>query len=206
MWETRLRITSEKAHSHFYMPLEEGKSELLLHTNPRDRPRGRVFAGSTDARSPAFPHNCKIDSMARRTALQSQSPTVSDLSLATRVPFFLSRLLICTLHVPIYSVMYIHINFYKNRLDYGSDCGSFDIQNRCKFVERFFLSEWAWSRVRPLLPRCWSIIFNWRSKAIGFWETSADTDPSNMVALQTSQKLVCLDFDAEKIIYKTLLA
>lgn len=109
----------------------------------------RVFAGSTDARSPVFPHNCKIDSMARRTTLQLQSTTVSDLSLVTCLAFLLSRLPICTIHVLIYRVIYISISIKKSSLNYSNVCGSFNIQNRCKFVERFF--SYGRDRARSLL-------------------------------------------------------
>lgn len=140
-WQTRLRIAGRNPHTNLHGRKIRTLLILLLISFIRDRSRGRVSASSTERRalSPAFPDDCKIDCMAQRATLSYNLRPFRFKSYYARF----SRLLIHILHhTTLFTAWYIIHTYVPISIKIVSRLWqrSFGIQNRCKFVERFFLS------------------------------------------------------------------
>lgn len=145
-WE-RWYVTNKIAHRwsksthHFTWKKNPNSAYIITNLLIRDRPRGRVSASSTERRalSPAFPDDCKIDCMAQRATLSYNLRPFRFKSYYVRP----SRLLIHILHhTTLFTAWYIIHTYVPSSIKIVSRLWqhSFGIQNRCKFVERFFLS------------------------------------------------------------------
>lgn len=157
-WQARLRIAARNPHS----TLHGRKIRTLLYILLiliRDRPRGRVFARELDretlslslslSRFPGRNRSC----MAQRATLSYNLRPFRFKSYIARVPLSLTYPYI-THHTSLFTAWYTYIRSsvsikIVSRLWVVCWQRGFGVQNRCKFVERFFLSVGVITR--PLL-------------------------------------------------------
>lgn len=140
--------------------------------------------------------------MARRTALQYYN--LSDrFRFKSRYARPLLSLSLTYLYItcPLFTVWCTYISIsIKIVSAVAATVGSFDTQNRCKFVERFFLRVRAWSRSAALLLQWWSIKFSTGAhkrrsvKKKNKIKTSNNIDFSNTVCLAISTEIGLLRY------------
>jgi len=179
---------------------ENPNSAYILLILIRDRPRGRVFARARQrdvlSLSPVSPD--EIDRMAQRATLSYNLRPFRFKSYIARVPLSLTYPYI-THHTSLFTAWYTYIRTSVSIKIVSRLCvvcwqRSFGVQNRCKFVERFFLSVGVITR-----GRCsyWSIISSWRANGDRFEEPRLTLgilflSLTRGVALQISRKLSAL--------------